>query len=314
MRRKITNWTTYTRALTHRGSVASLLDKAMLGSIPEQTGVAGHPIEYADAVILLLAQLREMFHLPLRQTIGFARSICTLAGLDLRLPGHATLARRLATVAVPSYQEYSNPLTPFIFLPDSTGLKISGEGEWKIKKHGADTHRAWVKVHLGISYRSQYIVSSLMTEPYVHDGTILPTLLDQASEHYSVAEVVADGAYGSKQLYDEAKQRGALLLVPPPRNAKWHGNLKNGQLIDEPGWEVRNSYVRGCLSVGSEEWKRQTGYHRRSLAETAMFRLKNTFGGSLRSRTRANQAAEVTLRVSLLNLFTSYGLPEYAGG
>lgn len=310
--KKITNWSAYDKALTKRGDVSVLLNIALLGSTPEQTGTAGHPLIYSDAVILLLAQLRELFRLPLRQTIGLARSICDLAGLTLQLPKRSTLCRRLAKLTIPHRLWGVNDASlPLIFLPDSTGLKVSGEGEWKVKKHGAERRRAWVKVHLGIIHGSQDIAASLMTEPTVHDGTALPALLDQLPATMQPDEIIGDGAYGGNALYADAKRRGAKLLVPPPKNALWHGDIENGELVDEPGWEVRNGYIRDRRRLGDAEWKRQTGYHRRSLAETAMFRLKNTFGGNLRSRTRANQAAEVHVRVSLLNMFTSYGLPEY---
>jgi hypothetical protein len=310
--KKIINWTSYNNSLVRRGNCTVLLNKAVLGSIPEQTGKAGHPVQYADAVILFLAQLREFMRLPLRQTIGCAQFIFAQAGLALRLPSYVTLSRRLGALDILTNLHSLPPNQPIIFLPDSTGLKISGEGEWKVKKHGKGKRRQWIKVHLGVDYVSRSIVAVQTTDAYVHDGPVLPGLLDQVPPLTPVKEIVADGAYGSTQLYADAKRRGAKLLVPPPKNAIWHGDIRDGNLIDEPGWEVRNSYVRGCIRLGSDEWKRQTGYHRRSLAETSMFRLKTTFGGGLKSRTRVNQVAEVHIRVSLLNLFTSYGLPQYA--
>lgn len=309
--KKIINWTEYSNSLVRRGNCTVLLNKAVLGSIPEQTGNAGHPIEYTDALILFLAQLREFMRLPLRQTIGCAQFIFAQANLTLRLPSYATLSRRLGALSVPTNLRTLPANQPIIFLPDSTGLKVSGEGEWKVKKHGKDKRRQWVKVHLGVDYATQNIVAVETTDAYVHDGPALPGLLDQVPGTITVEEIVADGAYGSVRLYGDAKVRGAKLLVPPPKNAIWHGDIQDGSLIDTPGWEVRNSYLRGCIRLGWDEWKRQSGYHRRSLAETSMFRLKTTFGGSLKSRTRVNQAAEVKIRVSLLNLFTSYGLPQY---
>jgi hypothetical protein len=308
---KITNWSAYNKALVHRGNITILINRALLGNVPTKTGKPGHPVEYADAVILFLAQLREIMRLPLRQTIGLASSICQMAGLPMALPTYATLSRRLAALDVPSNISRVMPNQSIIFLPDSTGLKVSGEGEWKVKKHGADTRRQWVKVHLGTDYTSRGIVAVKITDHYDHDGPELPRLLDQVPAACTVSEIVGDGAYGSKGLYDEAKARDIMLLVPPPKNAIWHGDIKNGQLVDAPGWETRNSYVRSCLRIGRKAWKHQSGYHRRSLAETSMYRLKRTFGGSLRSRTRPNQEAEVNIRISLLNLFASYGMPAY---
>lgn len=147
----------------------------------------------------------------------------------------------------------------------------------------------------------------------------LPVLLDKMPDIYvstsntslGVTEVIADDTYDDQKLYRLAKERDFNLLVPPPKNAVWHGDIKYGKLVDETGWETRNSYVRNIWKVGRNEWKDQSGYHKRSLAETAMFRLKKTFGGNLKSKTRKNQEAEVRIRVGLLNLFTSYGMPKY---
>ena len=65
---------------------------------------------------------------------------------------------------------------------------------------------------------------------------------------------------------------------------------------------------------GDEEartlWKKLTGYHCRSLAETAMFRFKQLFGSNLRSREFARQKAEVYAKCKALNLMTRLGMPE----
>ena len=66
------------------------------------------------------------------------------------------------------------------------------------------------------------------------------------------------------------------------------------------------------MRAGSiEKWKEQVGYHRRSLVENAFYRLKTIFGGRMTMRTERNRHAEQLIRVKLLNLFTSYGLPKY---
>ncbi len=40
---------------------------------------------------------------------------------------------------------------------DSTGLKVYGEGEWKVSKHGVCKHRTWMKLHLAIDVETQNI-------------------------------------------------------------------------------------------------------------------------------------------------------------
>jgi hypothetical protein len=60
---------------------------------------------------------------------------------------------------------------------------------------------------------------------------------------------------------------------------------------------------------GREQWKRQSGYHRRSLAETTMFRLKQ-LGDKLFSRCFDRQVAEAHIRAAILNRFTYLGMPD----
>jgi len=314
--KKIINWSEYNKSLENRGNFSILLNIAYLSRAPRQTGQAGHPLEYSDAIVLFLAQLREFMQLPIRQTIGMAKFIFKQTGLDLKPPSRSTLSRRLAALNIPSNLDKINFNSPIIFLPDSTGLKVSGEGEWKVRKHGADKRRKWVKVHIALDYATGAILATSVTIPNIDDGHELPGLIRQAIDNSDIdqpiSDIIGDGAYDHQVLYKVAKRLGINLLTPPPKNAKWHGDIKGVRLVDEPGWEKRNSYVRDIIRLGRERWKEVSGYHRRSLAETGMSRLKLTFGVKLKSKRIENQVAEVKIRISLLNLFTSYGRPRYA--
>jgi hypothetical protein len=61
---------------------------------------------------------------------------------------------------------------------------------------------------------------------------------------------------------------------------------------------------------GSESWKKQNGYHRRSLNEVVMFRYKRIFGGELDAWTFENQKKEVKLNCLTLNKFIGIGMPD----
>jgi transposase len=67
----------------------------------------------------------------------------------------------------------------------------------------------------------------------------------------------------------------------------------------------------GCIRrIGRAPYKQVTGYHRRSLAETAMFRVKTLFGNQARSRGSAGHAAELLIRCNALNRIAHLGLPD----
>jgi hypothetical protein len=90
--------------------------------------------------------------------------------------------------------------------------------------------------------------------------------------------------------------------VPPRRNAKpWRARTA--------GAGERSETLRAIRRLGRRLWKRWGGYHRRSLAETAMSRLKR-LGERLAARDPARQVAEVQVRCAILNTFNRLGMPD----
>jgi len=318
---RIKNWTNYNQGLVARGDFTILISQAIVTPI-EQTGKPGHPKEYSDALILVLAAIREFTGLPFRQLIGHAAMLVSLFGC--RLPSYTTLCKRMQKLQVPSSIKQTR-LAPggVCLLVDSTGLKVAGEGEWKVRKHGASHRRSWVKLHLGVDFASEQILCFEATADHVADGVMMPNLLNQALQTTSVSQILGDGAYASHSLYQAIEERGVNLLSPPHKNARLHVKFakthsgrggsggKYADFIDEPGWSTYNRYVRSMIHLGVEEWKKQTGYHKRSLAETTMWRLKSAFSDRLKSRCQPNQEAEIALRVYLLNTWTNQAMPTY---
>jgi hypothetical protein len=72
----------------------------------------------------------------------------------------------------------------------------------------------------------------------------------------------------------------------------------------------RDEALRFIRRRGRAEWKKQSGYHLRSLVETTMARLKGIFGGRLSTRATASQETETLLRCAALNRMTALGMPK----
>jgi hypothetical protein len=68
--------------------------------------------------------------------------------------------------------------------------------------------------------------------------------------------------------------------------------------------------VRRIRRVGRRRWKREVGYHRRSLAEAAISRDKRLFGAGLAARHPAGQRTTVRIRYAALNRMTHLGMPD----
>lgn len=118
-----------------------------------------------------------LFHLPLRQTEGFVASLLRLMGLDLHAPDRTTISRRNSGVVVPALGRWDGG--PIHLIVSSTGLKISGAGEWCARKHWKATERrGWRKLHLGVD-DDGYLVAEALTGHTVDDADMVPNLLDQ---------------------------------------------------------------------------------------------------------------------------------------
>jgi hypothetical protein len=61
---------------------------------------------------------------------------------------------------------------------------------------------------------------------------------------------------------------------------------------------------------GLASWKKETKYHRRSLAETAFSRLKKLFGHRANNKKLDHQSTELLLHCKLLNRMNQLGMPK----
>ena len=82
-----------------------------------------------------------------------------------------------------------------------------------------------------------------------------------------------------------------------------HGNCKAPPL-------ARDEMLRAIRHRGRQGWKQASGYHRRSLAETLIYRYKHLIGDQLKARSEANQQVESRLGCALLNRMIHLGKPE----
>jgi hypothetical protein len=220
--------------------------------------------------------------------------------LPINAPNYTTLCRRQRDLAVEL--PHTSKSGHIDIVVDSTGLKVYGEGEWKVRQHGYSKRRTWRKLHLGINPVSQIIEASVVTTNDFKDNEVFEDLLDQVEAN--VNQVCGDGAYDSENCYQAIEQQGAQATLPPRQDAKLkkHGNLKSTP-------HQRDENLRTIRKIGRKEWKRTSGYHKRSLAETGMFRIKCIFGGKLSARNFDNQATEALIKCRALNMMTSLGMP-----
>jgi IS5 family transposase len=221
-------------------------------------------------------------------------------GLELSVPDYTTICKRSKCLRVNLPKESKGSLHAVL---DSTGLKVFGEGEWKVRQHGYSKRRTWRKLHLAVDSKSHEIEAVVLSESSLDDAGAVPDLLEQITEH--IEQLDADGAYDKRKVYDACfEQEIGRVVIPPRIDARiWqHGNCKAPPL-------VRDENLRQIRRLGRKKWKRESGYHKRSLAETAVFRFKTIFGSYLQARKLPQQEAEAKVKCAALNRMTRLGMP-----
>jgi hypothetical protein len=187
---KVRNWSDYNKSLVKRGSLTLWISE----DINEWWQGDGHDT-YSDKAIEAMLAMQAVYGLPLRATSGFVSSVFDLLGIVLPVPDYTTLSRRARHLRV-VLRRTSKQATDFIL--DSTGAKVYGEGEWKVRQHGTCTRRTWKKLHIGSDSDGE-IRAVVVTDNDTHDSTVIDDALNQ--ETARITDFYGDGAYDTFGVY-----------------------------------------------------------------------------------------------------------------
>ena len=297
----IINWPSYNKSLVQRGNIRIWinLDDNSNWYSQEKTGKPGRPDVYSDDAILAVLIIRIVLHMTLRSAQGFLQSLMS----DRMIPSYTQVCRRASSITLPKHLTSSRYINIII---DSTGVKVRGEGEWKVRQHGYGYRRTWKKLHVCVDADSHEIVAAEMTHSSVSDDAIVPLLFKQIPR--TLKRCFGDGAYDTHYVRQAIYKKGAVAIIPPRNNARIH-------TTGDPSLQQRNDDIREIRGFGGDEaarslWKKLTKYHTRSLVETAMYRIKTLTGASLRSRTQERQKVECWLKCHCVNVLTRLGMPH----
>lgn len=120
----------------------------------------GRPRIYSDDAILCCSPIKTVYQLPLRVVHGFLVSLVKLLNLNIPIPSYNQISRR--TEALDQKLKKLSHRHPKNIVFDSTGLKVYGEGEWKVRQHGTSKKRTRRKLDIGLdSERMEIIVAEL---------------------------------------------------------------------------------------------------------------------------------------------------------
>ncbi|MFN7999526.1 MAG: transposase [Acidobacteriota bacterium] len=138
--------------------------------------------------------------------------------LDLPVPDHSTLtAQGQLTISLP-IKDWSKSRHLVV---DSTGVKVYGEGEWKVRQHGISKRRTWRKLHFCTDQATLEIISVVASTNDVSDAGSSSQILLSRTRRAKSKTASADGLYDrSVATIIVINQHGAKAAIPLRKGAK----------------------------------------------------------------------------------------------
>ena len=270
-------WSVYNQSLVRRGEILigfDVIDNWDVELKQMNKDKVGEPYHYPNTFLLLLGYAKAYFHLPYRQTEGIAQGHAK--GKLPSIPDFTTINRRINKLNIQINNNNNNNNKDkvsrdeyLIIAIDSTGIKVTNRGQWMRDKWNAKK-KGYLKIHVAVNVKSKKILSLNITDEYVHDGKVLPKLVDDIvkSKNITVGKIIADGAYDSNAVFKCLADSGILPCIKVRKNAKvrW----KKGNIF-------RNLSVL-TQKKDLQEWKDSVSYVQRWITETVFSCLKRRFG------------------------------------
>jgi len=254
-------------------------------------GKEGRPYKLTPTYIQFLTAFRYLYGVPYRQLEGFTRSLHKL--IPPLPPGdYSGLRKRSLALNPDPYQALKKTDEPVAIAVDSTGVKVRRAGGWVERKHGKK--KRYVKLHFAVDVETKEVVALEVSTDDIHDVKAFKGLLKGAERRRRVSELLGDGAYDARSVYEALEERGIEAVVKPRDNSS----------VDTPS-PARRKVVREFLELGYEDWAEEKGYGRRWAAETAFSTFKRLFGEYSLARTMENITRELVAKVSLYNMLVN---------
>ena len=164
-------------------------------------------------------------------------------------------------------------------------------------KHRSTRRRKFIKIHTGINVTTREILYNKATSSRVSDISVLPDAIKEVGNKFN--KLLADGGYDSKSTYKNLPSQ-VEVVIPPRKNA-----------VKDNSTHQRNKAIDYIDEHSRSRWRREVGYHERSIMENTFSRWKTIFGENIKSKNEHSQQVEVTIKSEILNKMTSIGMPEW---
>ena len=288
------DWPNYNRAQCNEKDYFQVLLRALCDGVqnPPQKG-RGRP-RAALSDVIFAATMKTFGGLSGRRSDSDLKA-CARNGLLDAVPSYNTIfdymekddtTPVLKTLVHVSAMPLATVETAFAI--DGTGFGSKVYKRWFDAKYGRQMREAtWVKLHAICGVKTNVITAAEVTDATLHDSPLLPQLVNETAEHFTMAEVSADKGYlGSKNL-QAIEAVGAVPYVAFKLNSKPDG---------PDVW--RRAYH--AFSFHRETWLSR--YNLRQNVESTFSAMKRKFGACVRAKTPTAMSNEVYLKCLAHNL------------
>jgi len=291
----VIDWPSYNQSLVRRGEILFAYDfldmwDNNLDRINENK--KGKPYSYPESFIVVIGYIRVYFHLPYRQTEGIIKA----TGKNLPdQPSYSQICRRVNKLAISSKRSYDgdDDDKDIIIAIDSTGIKVTNRGQWmqdkwNIKKKG------YLKIHIAIDINTKEILALEVTDEKVHDGKVMPRLIDHVlknNKNIIIKSALGDGSYDSNENFKFLQKNKIRPAIKIRKNSIV--SLKSNRLRNREVYSQKDLF----------KWKKKRKYGHRWMVETAFSSIKRMYGEYTSATKFQNMVKEMMIKVSLYNLF-----------
>jgi hypothetical protein len=150
--------------------------------------------------------------------------------------------------------------------------------------------------YIAVDIKKKRILSLHVISEQVHDGKVLPELVDDITikQNKVVETAVMDGAYDSNENFKFLSFKGIQLAIKVRKNAKYR----------KTNHYLRNKNVQS-QKTNLQQWKDSVDYGQRWIVETVFSCIKRMFGEYVTAIRFENMIKEIILKASLYNWFQS---------
>jgi len=307
---RVRNWREYNKNLRTRGTIIFSFSPDIIKLYYTGHRQRGGVRKYSDNMYEYMLCVKILLRLPWRATEGFVMSLLQKAFPShlVQIPNYAHASRKAGKLKLKIRQYLSQAKDGMELAFDSTGVNVYTTSGWHQRRYGKDSlcrkRDQWKKIHIAVDLNTMQVVSAVYTKSNVNDCEVIGQLFDGIRG--KIKNIRADGAYDTEEMYRLAASRDAKVIIPPARTSKSQDERINQPQVKKRYLKQRDNTIKKIRKYdnfddGLKSWKISSKYHRRSLIEAMMFRLKRTFGFYLQHKTEQGRINEIITKMNILN-------------